>query len=60
MQYTFHFPGFRLRMIDFREMVLPRILFDGLLERWSGAVGVPSSIGDVMELKKCFYALTYF
>ena len=30
---------------------LPRILFDGLLERLSGAVGVPSSMGEVMELK---------
>ena len=34
--------------------LLPRILFDGLLERLSGAVGVPSSMGEVMELKNVF------
>ena len=40
--------------------VLPRILFDGLLERLSGAVGVPSSMGEVMELKNVFYNVLIF
>ena len=31
---------------------LPRILVDGLLEIFKGAVGVPSSIGEVMELRE--------
>ena len=53
-------PDLSLESLDFREIVLPRILFDGLLERWSGAVGVPSSMGDVMELKKCFKGIKYF
>ena len=39
----------------FRLFFLPRPLFDGLLERFMGAVGVPSSIGDVMVLQIYFF-----
>ena len=39
--------------LDFyKEIYLPKILFDVLLERFRGAVGVPSSMGEVMVLKK--------
>ena len=44
----------------FRLFFLPRPLFDGLLERFMGAVGVPSSIGDVMVLQIYFLQICFF
>ena len=43
---------FSVSLVSTKEYFLPRILVDGLLEIFKGAVGVPSSIGEVMELRK--------